>query len=77
MIASHPCGAKWGGHRASHCGKCHETFSSLTAFDQHRRGLTCRAPDDSGLVPEDNKHGTTVWRLPGTYAPSEADTDDT
>ncbi len=45
------CGARWGGYRTCHCaGDCHVTFSSPTAFDQHRRRNKCLTPADAGLV---------------------------
>jgi hypothetical protein len=30
------CGATWGGANRCHCSGCHETWSGVTLFDQHR-----------------------------------------
>lgn len=41
MNAPHRCGncpARWWGARIAHCSSCHETFSTVTAFDAHRVG---------------------------------------
>lgn len=32
------CNNRWGGTSTCHCSGCHETFTGLTAFDQHRTG---------------------------------------
>jgi hypothetical protein len=57
--APHGCGrcnARWGGLNTSHCSGCHETFTSLSAFDAHRTGShangtrTCLPPTKAGLV---------------------------
>lgn len=42
------CGRSWTGLRTAHCGGCHETFSGVSLFDEHRnqhgeRG-SCRDP---------------------------------
>ena len=57
MIISHgKCGKSWTGAGRAHCGACHETFSSLGAFDAHQRGphvpagQLCADPEDLGLV---------------------------
>ena len=45
------CGQTWTGTSAAHCGaECHLTFTSLSAFDRHRRGGKCLDPDEVGLV---------------------------
>lgn len=54
------CSRKWGGIRAAHCGKCHQTFVSPNAFDLHQRRMVkgatlCRAPSTVGLVYDDGK----------------------
>lgn len=73
------CGRWWTGAERSHCGSCHETFSSLTAFERHRRGLRCNEPTDVGLVARAKPFGT-LWGLPGPdggyarlYAAKETD----
>lgn len=59
------CGKWWtGGERASHCAGCCETFSSLTAFERHRRGLRCNPPAEVGLVARRKPFGT-LWAIPG------------
>ena len=32
------CEANWTGMAVCHCAGCHETFSSIGAFDKHRTG---------------------------------------
>lgn len=38
MKASCRCGAVWhqAGSETAHCGGCHRTFNSVSAFDRHR-----------------------------------------
>jgi hypothetical protein len=62
----HGCGAWWTGGERSHCGGCHLTFSSQTAFDRHRRRLRCVAPATAGLVARPVVWGA-VWGLPGAF----------
>lgn len=50
-----------GGHQVSHCAACHETFTSLTAFDRHQRHGHCTPPASTGLV----QHANGRWSLPG------------
>lgn len=63
-VISHSCGARWTGSQRSHCGGCHLTFSSLTSFEMHRRGLRCNAPESVGLVTRETEFGA-VWGKPG------------
>lgn len=56
----HGCGAWWTGTERSHCGGCHLTFSSLSAFDAHRKGMTCNEPASVGLVRRQARFGD-VW----------------
>ena len=50
------CGARWGGEKTAHCDTCHETFTVVRAFDQHRTGRytdtgrQCTNPAKVGLV---------------------------
>ncbi|MGN5238082.1 FDXHR family putative zinc-binding protein [Rhodococcus sp. SJ-3] len=44
------CQARWTAADVCHCNGCHHTFSSLTAFEAHRRANTCRTPHETGLV---------------------------
>lgn len=63
----HSCGAWWTGTRVAHCGGCHRSFSSTTAFDQHQRGgepgTLCRDPEQVGLVPVAKPYGV-LWSWP-------------
>jgi hypothetical protein len=63
----HSCGAWWTGAERSHCGGCHLTFSSLTSFERHRRGLRCNEPASVGLVAREARFGI-VWGQPGPTA---------
>jgi hypothetical protein len=54
------CGQTWTGAARCHCTTCHASFTSVTAFDRHRRGFRCRPPTECGLV----LHGD-YWGLPG------------
>lgn len=40
------------GESICHCASCHQTFSSLQAFDTHRAGDSCKPPvaQDEGLT---------------------------
>jgi len=50
------CANRWSGLKTAHCGACHETFTTVGAFDKHRRGTYepdtrhCVAPPSAGLV---------------------------
>ncbi|GHB55833.1 hypothetical protein GCM10010331_49620 [Streptomyces xanthochromogenes] len=57
------CGAWWTGTERSHASCCHRTFSSLSAFDQHRKGLRCNNPEDVGLIAREKPFGT-LWGWP-------------
>lgn len=64
------CGRWWTGAERSHASCCHETFSSLSAFEVHRRGLRCNPPETVGLVAREKPFGT-LWGWPapeGGYA---------
>ena len=52
------CGARWTGTNRAHCATCHETFSSVAAFDFHRRGGLCSPPAEVGMAR--GKHGYWV-----------------
>jgi len=64
---THACGAWWTGTRVSHCGGCHITCSSLSAFDAHQRGggKVCRDPAEVGLVPVEKPYGV-LWSWPSS-----------
>ncbi|MEU4133626.1 FDXHR family putative zinc-binding protein [Streptomyces wuyuanensis] len=57
------CGRWWTGTERSHCGGCHETFTGLTAFERHRKGLRCNPPAEVGLVARQKPYGT-LWGQP-------------
>lgn len=51
------------------CSSCHKNFGTTEAGDSHRVGLfesnrRCLNPSEVDLIPIENKHGATVWRLP-------------
>jgi hypothetical protein len=69
------CGQWWTGAERSHASCCHRTFSSLSAFDRHRKGGRCNDPAAVGLVPREKPFGT-LWGWPapvGGYAGLRAD----
>lgn len=57
------CGSWWTGEERSHCGGCCRTFTALTSFERHRKGLRCNPPEDVGLVAREKPYGT-LWGLP-------------
>jgi hypothetical protein len=61
------CGKAWTGHSRCHCGACHQNFSSVSAFDKHRRDFHCRPPGECGLVLVDG-----YWQRPGQRPPPSA-----
>ena len=64
------CGSWWTGAERSHCGGCCQTFTGLTAFERHRKGMRCNPPESVGLVARAKPYGT-LWGQPapeGGYA---------
>ena len=59
------CHQGWTGKRRCHCMTCHRTFSSTTAFDQHRRRGACLDPAGVGLIDQD---GTWSWPQDARFA---------
>lgn len=57
------CGRWWTGSERSHASCCHETFSSLSAFDAHRKGGRCNPPETVGLVARQKAFGV-LWGWP-------------
>jgi hypothetical protein len=53
------CGARWTGLSRAHCAACHDTFTTVTNFDRHRRNGRCVDPASVGLI---FKNG--LWRQP-------------
>jgi len=56
------CDSRWTGLGVCHCSACHRTFTSISAFDQHRSGSHalgarhCLDPGSVGLVPVTKRH---------------------
>ena len=56
MAACTRCPARWGGLKTAHCPACHQTFTTVGAFDKHRSGQHhnstrhCVDPASLGLV---------------------------
>lgn len=63
------CDKWWAGTGPHHCGKCHRTFTSLSAFDKHRDGnhangtRHCVEPQKVGL--ELTARAYPCWGWPG------------
>jgi hypothetical protein len=61
------CPARWAGSNTAHCASCHRTFSSPSAFDDHRIRNTvaggCIDPAKAGMV-EHQRVGYSVWGYP-------------
>lgn len=57
------CGRWWTGAERSHASCCHETFSSLSAFDAHRKGGRCNPPASVGLIARPKPFGD-LWGWP-------------
>ena len=56
-------------NRQQVCPVCFENFNSTEAGDAHRKFYEganpyCIDPDSAGLIPIQNRFGTSVWRLP-------------
>lgn len=62
------CPNRWNGHNTCHCASCHETFTTITAFDKHRAGSHphdtrhCLDPEAAGLVLADRAY--RCWARP-------------
>lgn len=65
------CENRWGGLNTAHCGACHETFTTVRAFDMHRAGSHpegtrhCVSPASVGLVKSGREY--PCWRMPGEW----------
>lgn len=71
LITCGGCANTWTGTGACHCSGCHRTFTGLSAFDTHRTGGRCNAPEtlltqkgEPRLVPVDRPHWSG-WATPG------------
>lgn len=61
------CGSRAGhGERIGCCSGCKILFTSMSAFEKHRRNLSCLDPQEAGLVPRTLKSDPTVmsWGWP-------------
>lgn len=57
------CHADWRQiSNAMHCVRCHLTFGSPAACDEHEWPSGCRAPESVGLIGVENAWGTVVFR---------------
>jgi hypothetical protein len=74
------CQTSFQGSKTSHCCGCHETFSSITAFDKHQRPSgaeeLCKSPELVGLVRHSRTWGE-VWGFPAQASGFWAHTDRT
>ncbi|WP_459682130.1 FDXHR family putative zinc-binding protein [Rhodococcus sp. no. 34] len=59
------CAATWTGLTTCHCSNCHTTFTSPSAFDQHRRRNHCLHPTAAGLTQMPRQFTAYGW--PGTH----------
>lgn len=57
------CRVRWWGRSTAHCPSCHQTFTGVSGFDQHRRDGACRPPAEAGLEPK-QRHGYHAWGRP-------------
>ena len=71
------CNNRWTGLKTAHCTACHETFTTITAFDKHRTGdhandtRHCIDPSTAGLI--NARRPYPCWGWPGTTNPHNAD----
>lgn len=71
IITHGKCGKQWTGKSRCHCSRCHETFSSLSAFDRHWVGAVgrdCRKPSEVGLLMVPGPLGG-IWSWPSDGLP--------
>jgi hypothetical protein len=59
------CGRRWTGLKACHCSACHVTFTSLTAFDIHRRNSICFDPNTINGLTRITKLYWSGWGIAG------------
>jgi hypothetical protein len=71
MHVSHPgCGGfEQRGNQTSHCSECHETFTSLDAFDHHQEVMPDRTVHPNGVrchpPAEMTRRDGRPWFTPG------------
>ena len=71
VIRTGCCDATWTGTAPAHCAGCHETFTSTSGFDAHRRAGRCLIPAEIGMVRADRRW--PGWSFPGTWRGPVAD----
>ncbi|GAS98826.1 uncharacterized protein RMCC_5791 [Mycolicibacterium canariasense] len=75
------CTNRWGGLNTAHCGACHQTFTTTSAFDKHRDGnhaqgtRHCVDPSTVGLVNAGRAYPCWGWPNDGRN-PHSADISD-
>ncbi|MGY4869789.1 FDXHR family putative zinc-binding protein [Mycolicibacterium elephantis] len=68
MTKTNCCSAQFSGLKTAHCSACHETFSTVSAFDKHRAGSyaadtrRCLPPTSVGLVSANRSY--PCWGYP-------------
>jgi hypothetical protein len=70
LIECSGCEHQWTGLSAAHCSGCHVSFTSVAAFDRHRRGGQCLSPVEVGLVPANRDW--PGWSLAGSWEGPES-----
>lgn len=66
------CAAAWGGQRTSHCMRCHQTFTGVSAFDRHQAARECREPETVGLVDAGRAYPCWGWPTADDWLEREA-----
>jgi hypothetical protein len=66
----HRCGARWSGLGTAHCARCCNTFSGVSAFDDHRKDGACLDPATVGLSILDGR-AYQCWGKPQTIETTE------
>lgn len=68
MSSCNGCDRRWNGTAEAHCAECHRQFSSVHAFDKHRRDYTCHDPahlrrkDGNPLLDLGARRDGPIWR---------------
>lgn len=61
------CDAAWNALSVAHCATCHRTFTTVGAFDRHRRNGHCLDPDEIKQLVRKFRAGREVWGWAGAY----------
>ncbi|WP_442410520.1 FDXHR family putative zinc-binding protein [Mycobacterium sp.] len=62
------CDTRWTGLNTCHCGKCHRTFTGISAFDEHRRNSVCLDPATLPRLALVTKPHWSGWGYPSEDA---------